>query len=1242
MNALFCTFDLGREFQCVFLSTAEPTTAEGASKNPTKTPCSQYVFNTALTRAKSLVVCAGNPFLLMKIEKKTKNTDIQPFWAEYIRRCMENDTFITPESLQVSHDDCQKKIDKLRRLVFKPDTLVLHDSLADKKPLDTMDSITKAYKKAFIKSLPNLQNCQPKLKYAKGGMQWQMKEENDNEEESDSTPKRELPDGVFHCSLEVVSYHKALAHPLDPKLPVITLNGLGSRRGAFEGDIVAVKLYDRESGQNDGKVVSVLEECHRKRYVCQVDQTNALLFHPIDKITPTFVNLPKISKTQRKYQKEDIKAGLTSQDQWIVVFAEDSLVLSDGGSLIPRIKKLISADNASDLLFVVKEVRWDPKYRLPLGAVVESLPIGTNSFFSEQILRVVYSMNECSVEEEDEEEKEEEEGTLQPCMPLPNMVYHAFIIHSNEPHNEAHALSLVKESDGTYTFSIFIPNIGGQLKKDGNNDMRARTRGNYTRNGFVNNMLPVSLCQKLGLSSEKVCDVFIVSTTFTVDENGTVDVDTANPVIKVGKLQTHVQLDYLEAQCILNQDPSNLSKSLGKKIEQYHFSDQPDLPQSLQHLYNVAMHLRVKRIGQAAYAYKFTEEKVGKAHLLVKELAGWANATIAEYIYHHLPDLAVLRRQRSPCEEDMKGLLESFAGVIGHSVSLSALSDGDSKDLKPLLIPHKTLSQIHKAIEDKDAFHLQCLVAADHLYPQLAAAKAHMKAVKQKAEYICSASIGQTDASCFHHHGRGFDYYTHVTSPTLRYCDVVVQRILFSILNSKKECSYTADHLKKLCQHLNVRSREAKLFLREVNQLELAKKFGESCVETQGYIHKNQHKFEVFFPDPKYQYCLKKAEFHISALVCEEEISGFLNWRAFIYSFQGNNFILKNSDLHFLDSAQSEDLIEVTVFCKPECKSVVSTAASSVGDSSQLNMDQDQLCKYQVSSMLTDDVIAVEAATWQSIKTNIDNLSEDRMQQLSDVLPKLQKDKRDVSHRYSPTTIDWFKMTTTLKCKVRHKLGSNTIVPVWFGQTLVQEPILTPCLQLMEVAPELRICLQHNTYPAECFSDPQLYQASKGKYASLEEYVKLWEKVYLAEVAYDSVHYRGKHLRILKDVPLQWPTFVDNSTDEYYTPNGPVTLKIPFEKRMFFKYSILINVGDLVCVRYNVKKEQCRAIYHFVVTDAYEKKTGKTERRDLPFVLEMRHFGRGSCHVSQKMKDVLQKYKPPCEMQVVNVQESHQ
>lgn len=73
----------GREFRAVFLSTAEPATPEGKTKNPTKSPCSQYVFNTAITRSKSLVVCAGNPFLLMKMEQHMDNECL--CWRDYIR-----------------------------------------------------------------------------------------------------------------------------------------------------------------------------------------------------------------------------------------------------------------------------------------------------------------------------------------------------------------------------------------------------------------------------------------------------------------------------------------------------------------------------------------------------------------------------------------------------------------------------------------------------------------------------------------------------------------------------------------------------------------------------------------------------------------------------------------------------------------------------------------------------------------------------------------------------------------------------------------------------------------------------------------------------------------------------------------------------------------------------------------------------------------------------------------------------
>ena len=1159
----------------MFLSTAEPTTAEGASKNPTKTPCSQYVFNTALTRAKSLVVCAGNPFLLMKIEKMTKNTDKQLFWAEYIRRCIENETFIIPASLQVSNIDRQDKLSKLRALVFKADSQAkLATSSSDRR----LDSITMAYKKAF-ENLPSLQRCQVQLKYAMGEMQWQVKEKNDSGEIG--VQPESLLKGVPQYNLEVVSYRKALAHPLNTNKRVVTLNGLGNRKGAFDGDVVAVELYKsvEQTDKAYGRVIGVIQKCHQERYVCRMDRHSTLHFNPIDRKTPTFVNLPRISRDLIKYRREDIEAGLTSQHQWVVVFEEDSIPLS-GEDNLPRIKEIISAESANKLLFIVQEIGWDPKYRLPLGAVVESLPLGTNLFHAERLLRAAYSVVQDDLDKSDEEKKEENhenvEASVEP--PAPDVVCQAFTIDPSDARNLDDALSLVRESDGTYTMSVHIANVGGQLEESSAIDKRAQSRGNSVY-GLFHNMLPATVCQQFSLSPERVCDVFTVSTKVEEGKDGTVCVDASDFIIKVEKLQSRVKLDYNDAQCLLDQNPSKFSSSLNQKIDRYSFPGQPSLLLSLDILYKIAMHLRVKHLGQAAYAYNLSEEdeeESWQAHLLVEELMIWANSTVAKYVFQHLPNLAVLHRQSYPSSEELRELIERFDGLISYSVSLCTLSPSNSTD-QPLLIPHSTLRKLLRAVENKDHFHLQHLLTSDYLYPQLAAASAHLRTISQRAEYVCSKSIGQlmsssTSATPFHHYSLCLDYYTHFTSPIRRFCDVVVQRLLLSIL-SNTECSYSVEQLEKLCRHFNIRFREAKQLEKEKKQLEFAKKFGDSCEETQVYVQRKENRFEVFFSELQYQFCLKKKKdtFHISALVCEEKENKFLSWRVFMFSFKGNNFILENPKLCF--SGANAPQIQMTVYyCnsaehRPNDKHLKKKKADQ-DYSILLLADQDRLHIDQMFATITQDTIAVEGSEWQNVITKVKNLKEDMMQQLSDVLlssKSQMEEQKGHTHPYS--TVERFKASPVLKYEVKCKLGSNSIVPVWLGQTLLQEPILTPCIQLTEVAPELRICLQHNTHPAECFSDPHFGQASKAVYTSLDEYIFLWKKVFLAEVAEDSVLDHGKCLTILKDVPLQWPTLKipENSTDKFFVPIGPVTLEIPPDKQNFLEYNIRINVGDLVC-----------------------------------------------------------------------------
>ena len=89
---------LGQEFQAVFLSTTEPVTEDGNTLNPTKSPCDRFVFNTVLTRAKSLVVVVGSPKVLLKTEQHMVELygDQGRCWSLYLKSCIEHGTLTVP------------------------------------------------------------------------------------------------------------------------------------------------------------------------------------------------------------------------------------------------------------------------------------------------------------------------------------------------------------------------------------------------------------------------------------------------------------------------------------------------------------------------------------------------------------------------------------------------------------------------------------------------------------------------------------------------------------------------------------------------------------------------------------------------------------------------------------------------------------------------------------------------------------------------------------------------------------------------------------------------------------------------------------------------------------------------------------------------------------------------------------------------------------------------------------------
>ena len=92
----------GQEFQALFLSTMEHMDEDGNTTNPTKSPCDPYIFNTVLTRSKSLVVVFGNPVALLNIESHMKVLygKKAQCWSSFIRLCLEKGSFHIPREVE--------------------------------------------------------------------------------------------------------------------------------------------------------------------------------------------------------------------------------------------------------------------------------------------------------------------------------------------------------------------------------------------------------------------------------------------------------------------------------------------------------------------------------------------------------------------------------------------------------------------------------------------------------------------------------------------------------------------------------------------------------------------------------------------------------------------------------------------------------------------------------------------------------------------------------------------------------------------------------------------------------------------------------------------------------------------------------------------------------------------------------------------------------------------------------------
>ena len=1241
---------IGREFRAVFIGTSEITYQrddpnghlEGEPKNSTKSVSNRYVFNTVITCAQSLVVAVGNPFLLLHIEKVMKIINEQKAvncWSVFIRQCMECNTFHFTDKAknEFGRDEFSSLKEALHNNIFSAEEIILdsHEEVSD--------SILNAYKRELAK-IPECRSTKLTLSQVnESDLAWIMSEA--EVEQYSHTPHmadevndvEEYYEDIYECVLECRNCRMAEAKPLNEKKNIVTINGSQNRIPAFSGDKVRVGIFlNNPVDKCYGKVLDVISRGQKPMFLCSVSQYNPIFFYPIDGVNPGFYNLPRISRDLLNQRDREVEQESRKE---VTVFNSSTFCGNIREGKVPPIQQIIPLSVAKDMLFTVAFIQWKKSYRTPLGIVVGAMPKGYTAFSAERLLKMKHGIeydNEVSNENVTDAKQELNSGSLYDRAFTIDSLGNAFSLVKQHSKRESPVVGSVE----LYKLGVHTVNCAKHILPNTDVDRKARRRGTSVyggKEGKIMQILQSQVQEMLSLKPNEVRDVLSVVAYVKIDSKGII---ITNVKVEQAQIKSCIKLTYMTAQDIM--DAKQVS-SLSSEVQMYNsYLSQPSLSKTLQLLYSVAMNMRRKRLkNDSAYSYdldKPEDSYCWQVHLLVEELMIWTNFTVAEKIHKFYPDSALLLRQQGPNEEDLIKFIDQHKTVARFSLALSNFMNGtllEDTSRMLFIMASSVLCQIREAIASNNMVRLASLLSSDRYHPQIAAVHANATSLSPKAEYCCTDK--DMDDQTYRHSSLQLDKYTHFTAPLRRYIDIEVQRMLVQLPEVSKfdyqPKQFSQDYHQVLCRQLNERADNAIHFQLSMSNVELAVKFSFSSGVYEAYIVDNTNDFiELWFPQlelknlPKTRRVIPLKSLGHSTnkedLTFTVTNAQTFQWKIQMTSFgaEQGNFVFSIPSLAIQENDKASNLF------KGETMNV---DMFTVDDFDSYSILQSNV-KYEVTRT-TPLTTVLSLDQWKKALNFVKEPTPYKMQELEEIFPKLSPVSSVKNPHVKP-------LSPFIKVYYQTSFNPHDVVRVWMTQSM-RKALITPTIQMIEVSPLLRICVQHNSHPAESFSDPNLSQASRKFYYDITEYVHLWEKVLLAEAAEKSV--KDSKQVILHDVLLEWPRLSVPSNcidEEYYQPTDSIVLTLPTNFLENCSEYILFSEGGLVCARYGTDPNaQVRAVFHMVIHDIQYDEHEDYERQ--PVKVRMKFIGESNCKISEQIKPVL---KSNCELQLISLSTSYQ
>lgn len=972
------------------------------------------VLNTAMTRAQSLVVVVGDASALCCFGKSSK------IWKCYIDHCISKNSL---EPKHLTKDFFESDIEEMSRFQ-RPE----HSEVCDATDV-ILQQLKEEYDQCETDSGENNLDGVPN-----DGVKYSHNNIVGNYNHLQLCKSR--PDIYKHGQLVIGSSNSGYVIPFDSPTKQVHLKGRKNLGHAFNGDEVVIEKFSSD-GIVQYRVSDIIyKEDSNHVFMCTLEDPERHKRKEYKFVrmimVPIVQNSPKICTLILKKNWKRLLVWKQLDSRWEIKTSHN-----------------IDENLTQNHVFIVQVIDWKDGYIFPLGKVIDILPTGRSW---ETGLRIL--SKELVVRHDFDYYSWQREVEATASMNREDLCgIPTFTVDPEFAEDLDDAISITNDGE-QYEVGVHIADVASVVPPEDTLDKNARHQGAtyYTRQkGPCEHMFPKDLIKnELSLlpgNRRKVVSLMVKVNKETHKIIG-------KPNFQLSVINSNKRMSYEEAEGII-------CTKIGQKPK---FDTVDDC---VFVAYHFAKAQRKIRLRNWAYAQTDKERVPGKrkAHLMIEELNVLFNTEASTKLTstEDTQNCTPLRCQATPDPKKLKQFKETYGELVPLSFHVRDNFEHDQQVAEDMdfYVLTKVWDDIRAAAKEGiDIDKIVDLIAADDIYPQL------MPVLKEYKECLSKAYVIRSDSSkaMVGHYSLNLKSYTYASSPIRRYIDVVLQRLLHTVICGTP-VKYSRLEIDKLCEEFEKTMKSANDYEKKAEMFNLAVNIKKQNVSklavVVAVVDQERECFRVSFPFDKDVF--------------------------------PDNLPIRYTDLK-LEDQPAYDI-------KDKCMTLKWKKRVYVFDNVKFSQELKRMQK-QKGGYCTE----IPATKWKAIVEAVENENWSKMKDLI-LGAKTNKLEHTLKITLSGKGSDLVANPCTLEeqhyksLKVQLKPGDILQLQI---TSEVKNGLLTPTVQLMSLNDNLDICIDHAHSPINSFSKFAIHR-TRASYLSTEEYIKVWKPLCEMESAESAV-----------------------------------------------------------------------------------------------------------------------------------------